>query len=250
MPHCSNIVGVENDVSAAAALVHGVGARLIVDGVSFVPHGIPNVAALDADVYLFSLYKVYSVHQGVMVVRNGLIDDVPNQGHWFNAEIPTKRLTPAGPDHAQEAAAGAVLDYIEALYKDHGGGTPDAGLGASVAVVSAAWRDHEERVIRPLLDYVDGHDRLRLIGPVTAPAAHLHRCPTVAVDPRDREPAALARALAGRGIAAGAGDFYALRVLEAVGVDPARGVLRLSAVHYSTADEVLRAVEALDAELG
>ena len=88
MPHCSNIIGQENDVAAAAALVHAVGARLLVDGVSFAPHGIPDVAALDADVYLFSLYKVYSVHQGLMVTRNGIVDELPNQGHFFNEHLP------------------------------------------------------------------------------------------------------------------------------------------------------------------
>ena len=72
VPHSSNIVGQENDIARITAMAHGVGARVIVDGVSFAPHSLPDVAALDADVYLFSLYKTYSVHQGLMVVRNGL----------------------------------------------------------------------------------------------------------------------------------------------------------------------------------
>ena len=57
VPHASNIVGKENDVARIASLAHEVGARVIVDGVSFAPHSVPDVAALGADIYLFSLYK-------------------------------------------------------------------------------------------------------------------------------------------------------------------------------------------------
>ena len=53
--------------------------------------------------------------------------------------------------------------------------------------------------------------------------------------------------LESRGIVAGAGDFYAPRVLEATGIDPADGVVRCSLVHYNTADEVDRLTIALEA---
>lgn len=98
VPHSSNIIGQENDIARITAIAHGVGARVVVDGVSFAPHTFPDVGALDADVYLFSLYKTFSVHQGLMVVRNGLLDELPNQSHFFNADVPDKRLNPAGPD--------------------------------------------------------------------------------------------------------------------------------------------------------
>ncbi len=106
VPHASNIIGSENDVTRIAQLAHGVGARVIVDGVSFAPHSIPDVAAIGADVYLFSLYKTYSVHQGLMVVRAGLMAELPNQSHFFNDSVSDKRLNPAGPDHAQVGVRG------------------------------------------------------------------------------------------------------------------------------------------------
>ncbi len=251
MPHCSNIVGMENDVAAAARLVHDVGARLVVDGVSFAPHAIPAPAELDADVYLFSLYKVYSVHQGLMVVRNGLLDELPNQGHGFNAGSPVKRLAPAGPDHAQEGAAGAVLDYVDDLYRHHGG-DPAVDLQDRVRAVSGLWQAHEQRLLGPVLEAVEARAGVRLLGPgsVAARTEGLHRCPTVALDLADHEPEGVAAALAEHGIMAGAGDFYAVRVLEALGVDPARGVLRLSFVHYTSDDDVDRLLAALDAVLG
>ena len=125
VPHASNIIGQENDIARITSAAHAVGARVIVDGVSFAPHTIPDVAALGADVYLFSLYKTYSVHQGLMVVRNQLMDELPNQSHFFNATVPDKRLSPAGPDHAQVACADAVLDYVRELHEHQGGRATD-----------------------------------------------------------------------------------------------------------------------------
>jgi selenocysteine lyase/cysteine desulfurase len=45
---------------------------------------------------------------------------------------------------------------------------------------------------------------------------------------------------------AGGGDFYAVRALQAHGIDPEKGVLRLSFVHYTSADEVAKLITALD----
>jgi hypothetical protein len=58
---------------------------------------LPDVDALGADVYLFSLYKTYGPHQGLMVVRAAVLEALGNQGHYFNTAYPRKRLVPAGP---------------------------------------------------------------------------------------------------------------------------------------------------------
>jgi selenocysteine lyase/cysteine desulfurase len=249
VPHASNIIGMENDIARITALAHGVGAKVIVDGVSFAPHSLPDVAALDADVYLFSLYKTYSVHQGLLVVRNGLIDELPNQSHFFNDQVPDKRLNPAGPDHAQVAAAGAVLDYVELLHRHHGGG-PGDDLRVAARHVSSLWRDAEDALTPRLLDVLAGCDGVRLLGPPTVSLGPLHRCPTVAFSPNTLEPAEVAHQLVARGVQTSSGHYYAVRVLEGLGLDPARGVVRLSFVHYTRRDDIERAAAALSEILG
>jgi cysteine desulfurase family protein (TIGR01976 family) len=249
VPHASNIVGSENDVARITRLAHRVGARVIVDGVSFAPHSFPDVAALGADVYLFSLYKTYSVHQGLMVVRAGLMAELPNQSHFFNDSVTDKRLNPAGPDHAQVASAGAVLDYVEALHRHHGGAASD-GLRAAVQNVSALWRGHEDSLTPRLLDVLAGRDDVRLLGPATLDAAGGHRCPTIAFNPLAHDPQDVAHGLVTRGVQTSSGHYYAARVLDGLGVDPDRGVVRLSFVHYTSPDDVERAVSALTDVLG
>jgi selenocysteine lyase/cysteine desulfurase len=247
-PHASNVVGQENDVQLLTAMAHEAGARVIVDGVSFAPHTFPNVAELNPDVYLFSLYKTYSVHLGLMVVRNGWIDELPNQGHYFNESLQNKRLTPAGPDHGQIAAAGAVLDYIEELAAHHT--SQELTLPEATEFVSALWRRHETALLEPVLEQLRDDARVRILGPDTTDASPgLHRCPTVAIVPRDREPADVAASLVAAHIMPGVGHFYAKRLVEALGVDSESGALRLSFVHYTSREDVARMSQALDAAL-
>ncbi|MEM9516964.1 MAG: aminotransferase class V-fold PLP-dependent enzyme [Actinomycetota bacterium] len=244
VPHASNVIGQENDVAAVCVLAHDVGARVVVDGVAFAPHGLPDIAAIDADVYLFSLYKTYSVHQGLMVARNGLLDELPNQGHFFNADQPSKRLNPAGPDHAQVAAAGAVLDYVELLDQAHEP-APAPSLGTACRRVAARWQAHEDGLTALLLGALAEHANIRILGAATVDDVPGHRCPTIAFVPRAERSTAVAQRLIERGIKTNSGHFYAWRVLDALGIDPEVGVVRLSFVHYTSRDDVERAVAAL-----
>ncbi len=241
-PHCSNIVAEINPVAEVVALAHAAGAAVCVDGVSYAPHGLPDVGALGADIYLFSAYKTYGPHQGIMVIRRALGERLPNQGHFFNGGTLYKRFTPAGPDHAQIAASAGMADYLDALHDHHFAPEPNAARRG--ARVHDLMRAHEVRLLQPLLDHVASRNDLRLIGPRDA----RRRAPTVALAlGRPGQPVAVA--LAARGINCGAGDFYGGRPLGAMKVDPDLGVLRLSFVHYTSAEEVARLMAALDAVL-
>ncbi|MFG5382072.1 aminotransferase class V-fold PLP-dependent enzyme [Yoonia sp. R2-816] len=236
-PHCSNVVGAINDVAAITKLAHDAGARVCVDGVSYAPHGLPDVGAMGCDVYLFSAYKTYGPHQGLMVIREDWGMELPNQGHHFNGDTLYKRFTPAGPDHAQVAASAGMADYFEDMAAHHGG-----GAGADAArKAHDLMRAHEVALLQPLLDYVSAKNSVRLIGPADAD----RRAPTVALALKTSGPDAAA-ALANLGIMASGGDFYAQRPLQACGVDMDKGVLRVSFVHYTTKGEVDALMTALD----
>ncbi|MBO6885894.1 MAG: aminotransferase class V-fold PLP-dependent enzyme [Marivita sp.] len=234
-PHCSNVVGEINPVLEITALCHAAGAFVCVDGVSYAPHGFVDVGNLGPDIYLFSSYKTYGPHQGIMVIRRNLGQLLPNQGHYFNAGTLYKRFTPAGPDHAQVAACAGMVDYMEALGAHH---------GVSVGGVHDLMRAHEVALLQPLLDAVKDRNSVRLIGPSEAAS----RAPTVALA-LNRPGEEVAADLAQHGVMCGGGDFYAVRALEAMGVDMHKGVLRLSFVHYTSEAEVTKAIEALDAVL-
>jgi len=237
-PHCSNVIAEINDVGAICAMAKAAGARTVVDGVSYAPHGFPDVAALGCDVYLFSAYKTFGPHQGIMVLREGFGMELPGQAHFFNHGTLYKRHTPAGPDHAQIAACAGMADYIDALAERHGiAGDPAARNRG----VHDLMRAQEVAVIQPLLDYLGQRNDVRLLGPREAD----RRAPTVAIE-LDRVAEPVSEELGRNGIACWAGDFYAVRPLEALGIDREKGVLRMSAVHYTSAEEVAQLIAALD----
>jgi selenocysteine lyase/cysteine desulfurase len=215
----------------------------VVDGVSYAPHGFPDVQALGADIYLFSLYKTYGPHQGLMAVKKSLAERLPNQAHFFNAGNVLKRLTPAGPDHAQIAASAGIADYFDALHAHHFSDEVDAAeRGRRVHGLMEA---QEKALLAPLLDWLRQRNDIRILGP-TDPA---ERAPTVAIHPKNKPAETVLEVLTARGIAAGVGNFYAYRLVQALGIDPEAGVLRLSFVHYTSPEEIDKLIKALDASL-
>ena len=238
-PHASNIVAEINPVSEIAAKVRAAGAVSVVDGVSYAPHGLPDVRSLGAEIYLFSSYKTFGPHQGVMVARRDVADRLPNQSHWFNADEIRKKLTPAGPDHAQIGAMAGIAEYVHAIHRHHFADAADPAERARR--VHDLARNREVELARPLIDYLRGRNDLRLLGPADAE----QRAPTIAVA-HARPGEAIARDLSAHKIMAGGGSFYANRVIEAMGIDPEHGVLRLSFLHYTSPEEIHQAIEALD----
>jgi cysteine desulfurase family protein (TIGR01976 family) len=238
--HCSNVVATINPVREITDRIHEAGARAIVDGVSFAPHGMPDIASTGADIYFFSLYKVYGPHLGVMYLRSELNAELPYQGHFFNADKPLARFTPAGPDHAQIASVNGVMDYMEAVAGHHGmGGKP---VEAQAEALRTAFRDHERALLQPLLDFLSAHPRVRLIGRRKAAA----RAPTVSFTVDGRQSHDLAARLAQFRLGVGVGHFYAYRLVEALGIETDDGVVRTSFVHYTSEEEVTRLMQALD----
>jgi len=235
-PHCSNVVGEINPVIEITARAHAAGAFVCVDGVSYAPHGLPDVGGLGPDIYLFSTYKTYGPHQGCMVIRRALGEMLPNQGHHFNGGLLYQRFTPAGPDHAQIAACAGIADYLDALAAHHG--------GAGGAFVHDLMRAREKVLLEPLLEALRGRNDLRLLGP----SDPQRRAPTVALA-LGRDPAPVVAALADRGVIAGGSDFYAGRALEGMGLAPGEEVLRLSFTHYTAEWEIEKLLGELDAVL-
>ena len=133
-----------------------------------------------------------------------------------------------------------MADYFDALHTHHFlRAEPDPA--ARGGQVHDMLRAHEIATIQPLLDYLAGRNDLRLIGPRSAEK----RAPTVAIA-LDRAAEPVSVDLAKRGINCWAGDFYAVRPLTAMGVDLDKGVLRMSATHYTSAEDVARLIAALD----
>ena len=240
--HASNLAATINPLSSIADLIHDVGGLLVADGVSFAPHAAIDVQELNCDIYLYSTYKTYGPHLGLMFTSENISTKVTNQGHYFNADKPTYRLTPAGPDHASVAACAGMVDYYEDIYHHHFQSDSE-NLRRRLEKVFQLFGEHEEQLMEPLINYILSREDFRLIG--TSSTNRTERAPTVAFHSYTKSSEAIYNSLINAKVSCGHGNFYAHRLTEAVGLNAEDGVVRLSMVHYNTMEEVDRAIDVL-----
>lgn len=240
--HCSNIVGSINDLKSIAKLVHEHNAYIIGDGVSYAPHGFPDVKDLDVDFYAFSLYKTYGPHLGLLYGKKEILNKLPNQNHEFlEGDVPYT-LNPGGPNHEELSCLIGVYEYFNNLYQHHFPGE-DGSIRQKIEKVNGLITQHEEELANPLLAYIDSRDDIRLIG--KNKIENKNRAPTIAFTIKDKSSMEISSELVKHGIATRNDNFYAWRCLKALGIDTEDGVVRTSMVHYNTHEDVDKLINAL-----
>jgi cysteine desulfurase family protein (TIGR01976 family) len=216
----SNAVGTVTDVRRIADLAHEAGALAWVDAVHYAPHGPIDVAAADVDVLICSPYKFFGPHLGLFYGRREVLDRWRPYKVRPAADEPVAHRFETGT-LPHEALAGfvAAVDYVDSL-----------GWEA----IQAHERDLGQRFLAGLPAGV------RLYGPRTMEG----RTPTFALTFTGRSPQDVAAGLAERDIAVWAGNYYAVEVMERLGLPD--GAVRVGFVHYNTADEVERLLSELE----
>ncbi|MDC1447710.1 aminotransferase class V-fold PLP-dependent enzyme [Candidatus Thioglobus sp.] len=240
--HCSNIVGSINDLKSIAKLVHEYDAYIVGDGVSYAPHGFPDVKDLDVDFYAFSLYKTFGPHLGLLYGKKDILNKLPNQNHEFlEGDVPYT-LNPGGPNHEELSCLIGVYEYFNNLYEHHFP-DQDASTRGKIEAVNELIAKHEMEIANPLLDYINTRDDINLIG--RTKISNKDRAPTIAFTMNNKSSKELSSDLVQQGIATRNDNFYAWRCLKALGIDTDDGVVRTSMVHYNTHEDVRNLINAL-----
>jgi cysteine desulfurase family protein (TIGR01976 family) len=238
-PHVSNLLGGIVDVEGATKAAHAAGARVVVDGVAFAPHRTMDVARWNVDWYVYSTYKVYGPHMGALYGRNDAIDELEGPNHFF---IPRDRVPYkfelGGANHEGCAALRALGPYLAFLAGESWTGSASRGL---VERAFGRMTVLEEPLQRRLIEGLASIDGVRLVG--SRDVSIERRVPTVSFLHDRRGPADVVAALRDAGIAVRHGHMYAYRLCEALGIDVGEGVVRASAVHYNTIDEIDRLLD-------
>ena len=238
-PHCSNVIGHINPVKEISQRAHKSGALSVVDGVGYAPHGFPDIKELEADIYLFSLYKTFGPHLGLMYVNKTLIQKMENQSHFFKEGITKSMLTPAGPDHAQIGAACGILDYFDAIYEHHF--DQEANASQRNNALNTMFREHEKALLEHLLAFLKSRDDIQIVGPDYATGM----LPIVSFIPRHKSIAKVYASLTEHKLMLGTGDFYAVRPLMDMGIPLKPGVMRISFVHYTSIEDINQLIAGL-----
>lgn len=242
-PHCSNLIGQINPVKEISKRIHKYGALSVVDGVAYAPHVFPDLKSLGADIYLFSLYKTYGPHLGLMYVNKQVLGQLENQSHFFKEGVARNMLTPAGPDHAQIASASGIPDYFDAVYEHHF--KEEAAPPQRIMALNDLFHVQEEVLLERLLNFLRSRDDLRILGTDRTE----NRAPTISILPLRKPIEKVYRELIANKLMLGIGNFYAVRPLMDMKIPLDPGVLRLSFLHYTSMDEMEQLINGLDTAL-
>jgi selenocysteine lyase/cysteine desulfurase len=198
------------------------------------------VTAWDCDYLACSAYKFFGPHVGVLWGRRERME-----------ALPVYKLRPAPDDlpgrwmtgtQSHEGIAGtlAAIEYLADLGREQGAPvTRRQALLAGYQRIAAYERPLCRRLIAGLAELpgvtirgISNLDRLE------------QRVPTVSITHRRYPSRELAEKLGERGIFVWHGNYYALSLTEALGLEP-EGMLRIGLLHYNTLDEVERLLEEL-----
>jgi cysteine desulfurase family protein (TIGR01976 family) len=235
----SNALGSIPDAGRLAAIIHDAGALVWVDGVHLAPHRRVDRAALDADVLLTSAYKFFGPHLGVAAVRSDLARSLPADRVRPSLEVPAGHRFETGT-LSHEALAGfmAAIEYLESLGAQ--GGDRSARLDLAYARIEA----HERDLTRRTLQRLNEISGLRLYG-IGDPDRVQERTPTFCFNLDGWTPEALSTELGNRGLFTYHGNYYALGVMLALGLEETGGAVRAGYLHYTTSEEADRLCDAV-----
>jgi cysteine desulfurase family protein (TIGR01976 family) len=235
----SNALGTVTPAREIVRRARRTNAVVVADAVHVAQHRALDVRALGVDLLACSPYKFFGPHMGVLFGKRELLGDLrPYKVRPSRDSVPERWETGT---LAHESLAGliAAVDYIGSL-----SGSPSGGRRQSVLDGMEAIRAYESELSARFLSGVMELERVRLYG-AADPERVAERTPTFAIRIGDEAPVATATRLAERGIYAWDGDYYALEVMERLGLQVSGGAVRIGFCHYNTAEEVDRVLDAL-----
>ena len=229
-------------------------ALVYVDAVHFAPHHCIDVVKLDCDFLVCSSYKFCGPHAGLMYGRKTVMERLTP----YKLSACTNLLPSALSSQSSrwetgtasfEAIAGikAAVEYIASLGVRAGKSGVQTDLRTRIETAYDVINEHEIKISRMFLSGAKSITGLTVHGVTSFLMEGLasRRTPTFCVSMLRMSAGELAQQLAARGVAAGAGHFYALQFPERMNLVEAGGFTRIGFFHYNTLGEVQRVLAVL-----
>lgn len=245
--YASNAVGTISDVKRVAEIAHRVGALSVVDAVHYALHGPIDVREIGCDVLLCSAYKFFGPHIGVMYVRHDVAEHIDALRLRTQEPVPPDKFETGTLDHEGIAGAAAAVDFIAEMGRRHlelvRPSLPEGLNGRRKEIVAGmlANEAYEQPLARFLIAELADTKGVSLYGP---PAGH-PRTSTVSFTIDGYTAMEVARTLGERGLFLWDGHFYAVRLVERLGLIERGGLVRVGLCPYTTREELERLVAAV-----
>ena len=254
--YASNAVGTINDVATIIRWAREVGALTWIDAVQFAPHGPIDVQMLDVDFLVCSSYKFFGPHLGILYGKTEHLEKFPAYKVRPASDKAPDRWETGTQNHEGLAGLVGVMDYLALLGREYSTRYSNA-LDADSRTASYTGRQRELKIaMQAIMDYERGLSAQLLTGlreikgiqvyGITDQQQLAWRVPTIACNIEGHSPRELAEQLASSGVFAWDGNYYALGIMERLGLEEKGGALRLGMAHYNTLNEIDRVLECLE----
>ncbi|MDL2335545.1 MAG: cysteine desulfurase-like protein [Chloroflexota bacterium] len=245
--YASNAVGTINPVREIGERAHAVGAWLYVDAVHYAPHGLIDVKAIDADFLVSTAYKWFAPHIGALWGRASVLATLPH----YKVRPAHDDFETGTPNLEGVAGVGAAIDYLESVGRRFGSADSSAPTGQAdrrraLTAAMTAIRQYELTLAERLISGLEGIPNVRIWGITDRARFAAERAPTISVTIAGVSAHDAAKRLSDQGIFAWDGDFHARALVERLGLLESGGLLRLGILHYNTAAEIDRTLEAME----
>jgi len=242
----SNALGSIVDVAGAAKLAREAGAEIFLDCVHYGPHAVMDVQAFDCDYLVCSGYKIFSPHMGFLWGRRKLLEKLPTFREDFIPDEPPGKIEAGTFIYENVAGMDAAVSYLENLGKSLRNSERDiqtSSKRAHLVRAMTAIRSYEESLSLELLRI------LRECGATIYGVREDHRVqervPTLCFNLKKTSTAKVTETMADAGIGIRDGHMYTPRLMKRFGLRQDSGVVRISAVHYNTMEEIHRFADVL-----
>ncbi len=249
--YASNAVGTINDVKAVVDMAHAVGALVYVDAVQYVPHGPTDFQALGCDLLACSPYKFFGPHMGAVYGRYALLDQLRAYKVRPAHDEPPDKFETGTQNHEGIAGTLGAVEYIAWLGEQFGGeyaaqfsGLSGRRLHAHTGMVAMA--AYERELSQALITGLSAIPGLQIRGITNLNQLH-RRVPTVSFTLAGWNPRDIAQKLGEQNIYVWDGHYYAVEVVERLGLTQSGGMVRVGAAHYNTLAEIEQLIEAVKA---
>ena len=237
----SNATGTINPVETMVRKAHEFGAQTFIDAVHFAPHGLVDVKAIDCDFLACSAYKFFGPHVGILYGKPDLLAELqPYKLRPATDDLPGRWMT-GTQNHECIAGVAACVDYMIGIGRGFKEALSDRSALARAFEEIVAY---EQQLSQPLIEGLIDIQGLKLWG-VTDEGRANERVPTISFTHEKFSPQSIAEHLASCGIFVWPGNHYAYPFTSAMNLEP-EGTLRIGLLHYNTATEVDRLLNALD----
>ncbi|HLJ57131.1 MAG TPA: aminotransferase class V-fold PLP-dependent enzyme, partial [Chthonomonadaceae bacterium] len=273
--HASNAVGTVTDVAEITRRAHRAGALVFVDAVQYVPHGPVDVQALGCDFLACSAYKFFGPHVGILYGKAEHLEALTPYKVRPAPNARPSRWETGTPNYEGLAGVSGAIEYLASVGErhraassdaarshdgSHGGAPADehddaftngerigghAGRRRTLKRAMRTIQAYEQALAGSLLDALDSVPGLRIYG-IADRSRLRERGATVAFTLQGRRPREVAAQLGDRNIFCWSGNYYALRLMERLGLEP-DGAVRVGLAHYNAASEIETLAEALRA---